>query len=765
MRVKLNELSSSEYEESLRNPSSSYCDINRSTIIKVEDSACIETIDLSKHKTGKFSNNKTSDGLTFETKQTIDDTIESDDETRSEKLLQGIKSYALNKRKEQLKSLIRSNAAYLSRYTKPSAKSGQKTFKTSGKTSSTVIKKETNLQKINETISENEPRANIMEDKEKAFEKDNFLNHQKPFKMKIFPPKITFSRHFIDTNESLFLSFNTSHQISERGYTHNMSIFNPLKLRVDDQLEINKIMCLLVCQSFEPQALSKLFVALKNKKEKKEVTGLLKCLTRSVNWPIEWVLDIWYASDTNTHSDYNNVYYNSINNLEQKKSIKQLNLELCDVCWLSNCLEHRKFFRRLRNPPDLEVSDKTEDSLLPTMEAGILMVPDEQANTTVPEENTTRQTGKTMRNIINTTIQAESTIAQAENRTEDTTGETDNISGQIENMAEQKENTTVSANKASKQTENTANKEAKKRKRSGLSQLMKHKVLLKELVSLFDNKEVIKKIFYIKTKLSLSDSLLNDEQLLFNMLFLKGDDLEITNRALFLSNNKLFTKKILPFVPYFEKTNEISPPPCSHSGPCVRNSTCSCYLNEIYCTTKCVCTECNFQLPTCSCTICTDTCMCLKNSVSCSNCNCTSCFNKNFIEKTLDVKKSQKQGLGLFSTEEIKMNEFIIEYTGEIIDFDSTETRGRAYEKSKCSYVFDVFCVFESFFSSVDAMFLGNKSRFINHSDEPNIEPRNIRDNHKDKILFFALKDIGVGEELFFTYNYPKKKKDMFGIE
>ena len=89
------------------------------------------------------------------------------------------------------------------------------------------------------------------------------------------------------------------------------------------------------------------------------------------------------------------------------------------------------------------------------------------------------------------------------------------------------------------------------------------------------------------------------------------------------------------------------------------------------------------------------------------------------------------------------------------------ERRGRVYDKRKHSYLFNLTkepdCV-------IDATRKGNKSRFINHSNKPNCQPK-IRFGIDPKIVIFALSDIQIGEELFIDYQYTEENAKLHGLD
>ena len=114
-----------------------------------------------------------------------------------------------------------------------------------------------------------------------------------------------------------------------------------------------------------------------------------------------------------------------------------------------------------------------------------------------------------------------------------------------------------------------------------------------------------------------------------------------------------------------------------------------------------------------------------------------------------ELRPSPIAGLGAFATRPIKKGTRIIEYTGERI---SNAEADRRYDEDKMSshYTF-LFTLNRQ--TVVDAAVGGNEARFINHSCAPNCEAV-IEDGRR--IYIEALRDIPIGEELAYDYQYER---------
>ncbi|KAK4128881.1 hypothetical protein N657DRAFT_686336 [Parathielavia appendiculata] len=247
--------------------------------------------------------------------------------------------------------------------------------------------------------------------------------------------------------------------------------------------------------------------------------------------------------------------------------------------------------------------------------------------------------------------------------------------------------------------------------------------------------------------------------------------------------------------------------PCHHDGPCTAANGCPCASggsHPVLCERFCLCTaeECALKFTGCACHSSGKTCLqrqkegkpciCVQLNRECDPVLCRGCGAKERADpdnaydeqlhstgcqnvalqrgapKAVLLGKSQLEacGYGLFAAEDIAQDEFVIEYTGELISHDEgvrrENRRGDVFdEQNKVSYLFTLL---EQEGIWVDAAMYGNLSRYINHaSDSCNIMPRIMYVNHEFRIKFIALRDIKAGEELFFNYgdNFPNLTKKL----
>ncbi len=123
-----------------------------------------------------------------------------------------------------------------------------------------------------------------------------------------------------------------------------------------------------------------------------------------------------------------------------------------------------------------------------------------------------------------------------------------------------------------------------------------------------------------------------------------------------------------------------------------------------------------------------------------------------FRQKKLKLAKSGIHSMGVYALQVIKPNEFVIEYTGELVRPAIAEMREAKYEKMNVggSYLFRIDDQLV-----IDATFTGNLARFINHSCDPNCFTKVITVDQRKRIVIYAKREIPIGEELAYDYKFP----------
>lgn len=116
-----------------------------------------------------------------------------------------------------------------------------------------------------------------------------------------------------------------------------------------------------------------------------------------------------------------------------------------------------------------------------------------------------------------------------------------------------------------------------------------------------------------------------------------------------------------------------------------------------------------------------------------------------------EIRNSPIHGRGLFATRDIPEGMRIIEYVGEKITKAESNRRGWAqFEKAQQTGEAGVYLFTLNKRHDIDGDVPWNAARLINHSCDPNCESQIIR----GRIWILALREIKMGEELFFNYGF-----------
>ncbi|KAI5424893.1 hypothetical protein KIW84_030901 [Lathyrus oleraceus] len=138
------------------------------------------------------------------------------------------------------------------------------------------------------------------------------------------------------------------------------------------------------------------------------------------------------------------------------------------------------------------------------------------------------------------------------------------------------------------------------------------------------------------------------------------------------------------------------------------------------------------------------------------------CENMVFLLKKKQkvlLARSDVVGWGVFIKNPVNKDEFIGEYTGEILTQKEGDKRGKVYDNADFSFLFNLNN--ENLQYCLDAYRKGNKLKFANHSKNPNCYAKLMVVAGDHRMGIFAKERIEAGEELFVDYNYDKNVRSL----
>nr|GAT59627.1 SET-domain-containing protein [Mycena chlorophos] len=135
--------------------------------------------------------------------------------------------------------------------------------------------------------------------------------------------------------------------------------------------------------------------------------------------------------------------------------------------------------------------------------------------------------------------------------------------------------------------------------------------------------------------------------------------------------------------------------------------------------------------------------------------------------KAIDVKQSA-YGFGAFAGEDIKTNDMVGDYTGEILFVEAAATDAMPVDHRAVLHDYiDTNYFFGLGRATIDARLLGNPTRFLNDAKprKPNCRAENVLVNGQRRIWLRAMRPIEKGVELTLSYGdeYWKQKETKTG--
>jgi len=119
----------------------------------------------------------------------------------------------------------------------------------------------------------------------------------------------------------------------------------------------------------------------------------------------------------------------------------------------------------------------------------------------------------------------------------------------------------------------------------------------------------------------------------------------------------------------------------------------------------------------------------------------------------VDIHKSKVDNTGAFAKKDLKKDDQVIQYVGEVISSKESDRRAaiqlEKHQKDPSQGGVYIFTIDDDW--DIDGNVPWNPAKYLNHSCNPNCESQ-IDDD--DEVFLIAIKDIKKGDELFFDYGY-----------
>ncbi|MED6184002.1 hypothetical protein PIB30_043128 [Stylosanthes scabra] len=123
------------------------------------------------------------------------------------------------------------------------------------------------------------------------------------------------------------------------------------------------------------------------------------------------------------------------------------------------------------------------------------------------------------------------------------------------------------------------------------------------------------------------------------------------------------------------------------------------------------------------------------------------------------LAKSSLVGWGAFIKNSVNKNDYLGEYTGELISHKEADKRGKIYDRENSSFLFNLNDQLV-----LDACRKGDKLKFANHWQSPNCIAKVMLVAGDHRVGIYANKNINAGEELFYDYCYEPEHRPPWAV-
>ncbi|XP_078160551.1 SET domain-containing protein isoform X3 [Carex rostrata] len=205
--------------------------------------------------------------------------------------------------------------------------------------------------------------------------------------------------------------------------------------------------------------------------------------------------------------------------------------------------------------------------------------------------------------------------------------------------------------------------------------------------------------------------------------------------------------------------------PCKQYSPCGCQQSCGklcpCILNSTCCEKYCGCSKsCKNKFRGCHCakSQCRSRqCPCFAAGRECDPDVCRNCW-VSCGDGTLGEPATRGDGyqcgnmkllLKQQQRNPVNKNDYLGEYTGELISHKEADKRGKIYDRANSSFLFDLNDQYV-----LDAYRKGDKLKFANHSSNPNCYAKVMLVAGDHRVGIYAKEHIEASQELFYDYRY-----------
>ncbi|KAH1011727.1 hypothetical protein HUJ04_001038 [Dendroctonus ponderosae] len=129
-------------------------------------------------------------------------------------------------------------------------------------------------------------------------------------------------------------------------------------------------------------------------------------------------------------------------------------------------------------------------------------------------------------------------------------------------------------------------------------------------------------------------------------------------------------------------------------------------------------------------------------------------------EEGLEVRLFGSKGRGVVAAKEFSKGEFVVEYSGELVDIMEAKDREEVYAQNETAGCYMYYFKHNGLQYCIDATKeTGRLGRLVNHSrSNPNLVTKTIMVDKKPRLVLLAKDDIRKGEEILYDYGDRSKE-------